>query len=324
MLSRVAENLYWMARYMERAENTARLINTTTKVLLDLPRSATFGWDMLLNVAGLGRQFHEFYDEANESNIMRYLIEDERNASSIASCIFQARENTRTFREVVPVGFYERINGLYLYIRQNTAAALLGRSQRYQVLNSLIERRQATVGLLIGSMSQDVAYQFIKLGRNLERADMTTRIIDVNSAVSIPDDEVVTEPAQARLWMSVLTAISAYQMYRRHVGVHVRGPAVVKYLLTDSQFPRSVQHCLGEIEGCVAALPNHAGPLRALRRAWRRLSGIQLEKHAANGLHSALDEMQADLAEIHNELAAQYFHLYREDAPLQSQQQSNS
>lgn len=321
MLSRVAENLYWMARYLERAENTARLINTTTKVLLDLPRGASFGWDILLTVAGLDMQFHELYDEANESNIMRYLIEDERNASSIASCIFHARENTRTFREVVPVGFWERVNGLYLYIRQNTAGAVLGRSQRYQVLNSLIERRQATVGLLIGSMSHDVAYQFIKLGRNLERADMTTRIIDVNSAVNIPDDEIVSEPAQARLWMSVLTAISAYQMYRRHVGVHVRGPAVVKYLLTDSQFPRSVQHCLAEIEGCVAALPDHARPLRAIRRAWRRLSGIQLEKRSAADLHIELDEMQADLAEIHNELASQYFHLYQQHGTGQAQQQ---
>ena len=224
---------------------------------------------------------------------------------------------------MVPVGFWERVNGLYLYIRQNTAGAVLGRSQRYQVLNSLIERRQATVGLLIGSMSHDVAYQFIKLGRNLERADMTTRIIDVNSAVNIPDDEIVAEPAQARLWMSVLTAISAYQMYRRHVGVHVRGPAVVKYLLTDSQFPRSVQHCLAEIEGCVAALPDHARPLRAIRRAWRRLSGIQLEKRSAADLHIELDEMQVDLAEIHNELAAQYFHLYQQHGTGQAQQQMN-
>lgn len=319
MLSRVAENLYWMARYLERAENTARLINTTTSLLLDLPKGASFGWDVLLTVAGLDRPFHALYAEANEANIMRFLIEDERNPSSILSCIHRARENTRTFREVLPMEFWERVNGLYLYTRQNAERAVSGRAARYQVLMGVIERRQSIVGLLMGSMSHDLAYQFIKLGRNLERADMTTRIVDVNSAVLLPREGGVAEPLQERLWMSVLTALSAYQMYRRHVGVHVRASTVVYYLLTNPYFPRSVLHCLSEIEGCLAALPNHTEAMKTLRRASRRVAGMRVDGLTPVVLHEYLDQIQADLGALHNVVSRQYFYLHQQPAAPQAQ-----
>ena len=310
MLSRVAENLYWMARYLERSENTARLINTTTKLLLDLPRGASFGWDVLLKVAGLDDLFHQSYGDPNEANIMRFLIQDERNPSSILACTRLARENTRTFREVLPNEMWERINTLYLYVKENAPKAVTGRSQRYHVLNTIIEGRQSIVGLLMGSMSHDLAYQFIKLGRNLERADMTTRILDVNSAILTPGGDVLPEPIQERLWMSVLTTLSAYQMYRRHVGVHVRPGKVVSYMLTNQDFPRTVLHCLGELEGCLAALPHNLAPMRAVRRASRRVSDMKVEGLTPVVLHEYLDQVQADLAAIHDKVSEQYFYLH--------------
>jgi len=311
MLSRVAENLYWMARYLERSENTARLINTTTKLLLDLPRGASFGWDVLLKVAGLDSQFRKSYSEANEANIMRFLIEDERNPSSILACTRLARENTRTFREVLPNEMWERINSLYLYVKENAPKAVAGRGQRYQVLNGIIEGRQSIVGLLMGSMSHDLAYQFIKLGRNLERADMTTRILDVNCAILTPGGDVLPDAIQERLWMSVLTTLSAYQMYRRHVGVHIRPSQVVTYMLTNQDFPRTVVHCLSEIEGCLAALPHHVAPMRAVRLAWRRVTGMKVEGLTPVVLHEYLDQVQTDLAAIHDRVSEQYFYLHQ-------------
>lgn len=266
MPSRVAESLYWMARYLERAENTARFINSTTQVLLDLPRGASFGWDTLLKVAGLDALYDKHYATANETDIMRFLILDERNPGSILASIHSARENTRTFREVLPMEIWERINDLYLYTRDKSGRATHGRSQRYEVLNGIIERRQSVIGLLVGSMSHDVAYQFLQLGRNLERADMTTRIIDVNSAVNLPTD-ATSDMARERLWMSTLNALSAYQMYREHVGVHVEGPRVAKFLLTDPHFPRTVTHCLGEIEDALSVLFDYQAPLQAARAA---------------------------------------------------------
>lgn len=115
MLARVAENLYWMARYMERAEDTARLINATTMLLIDMPRAASFGWEALLTVAGLDEQFKAHYEEASETAVMNFTIQDERNPSSILACIRLARENTRSFREVLPRESWEWVNELYLY-----------------------------------------------------------------------------------------------------------------------------------------------------------------------------------------------------------------
>jgi len=314
MLSRVAENLYWMARYLERAENTARLINATTQVLLDLPKGAFFGWNVLIRVAGLDTEYHARYPQADEDSVVRFLILDEHNPSSVLSCIQYARENTRTFREVLPMEIWERINGLHLYIRDNALRATHGRGQRYQVLNGVIERRQSIIGLLAGSMSHDVAYQFLRLGRNLERADMTTRIVDVNSAVSLPDDPALAVPALERLWMGTLNALSAFQMYRCHVGVHVLAQDVVNFLLRDPHFPRTVQYCLNEIEGGLAVLPRHQEAMKAARRAWRRLAGTPLEGQAPGALHDHLDQIQADLGDIHAAVARLYFDLHQEPA----------
>jgi uncharacterized alpha-E superfamily protein len=318
MLSRVAESLYWMARYLERAENTARFINSTTQVLLDLPRGASFGWDVLLKVAGLDALYHQHYLSANEADIMRFLIMDERNPGSIVASIHSARENTRTFREVLPMEIWERINGLYLYTRDNAARATHGRSQCYEVLNGVIERRQSVIGLLMGSMSHDLAYQFIKLGRNLERADMTTRIVDVNSAVRLPEDAAAAETARERLWMSTLNALSAYQMYRQHVGVHIEGPAVVNFLLRDPHFPRTVAHCLGEIESCLSVLVNYQAPLQIARRTWRRLDAMSLDDVSPAPLHDHLDQIQVDLGELHDAISRQYFSLHQK-AQMQEQ-----
>jgi uncharacterized alpha-E superfamily protein len=310
-----------MTRYLERAENTARLINSSTQVLLDLPKGAHFGWDVLIKVVGLDKQVRERGIKLDEASIMAFLIEDEDNPSSILSSIHYARENTRTFREVLPMEIWERINGLYLYIRQNAKRATLGRSERYEVLNTVIERRQSIIGLLAGSMSHDIAFQFLKLGRNLERADMTTRIVDVNSAVLLPTDEALAVPAMERLWMSTLNALSAYQMYRRHVGVHVRAHDVVSFLLKDPHFPRTVHHCLNEIEGCLAVLPNHEQAMKAARQAFRRLDMMNLEAVVPVVLHEYLDQVQADLSAIHEAVSQQYFYLHHHPVAEQSQSQ---
>ncbi len=309
MLSRVAENLYWMTRHMERAENTARLINGTTQVVMDLPKGASFRWDNLVSVVGLDSRFQELYAKADEESVMRFLILDERNPSSIVSCIRNARENTRTFREVLPGETWERINALHLFLQRNGARTTQGRLPRFEVLNEIIERRQSIIGLLVGSMSLDVAYQFIKLGRNIERADMSTRIVDVNSAVLLPK-EANTEAEVERLWMGTLNTLSAYQAYRRRASVHVRGRQVLDFVMKDPGFPRTVHHCLNEIIICLKGLPNHAGPLAAAQHARRRLLRTSFGALDLGTLHERLDQVEADLGAIHDALSRRYFHLH--------------
>ncbi|RPI47753.1 MAG: alpha-E domain-containing protein [Betaproteobacteria bacterium] len=319
MLSRAAENIYWLARYLERAENTARLINATTQALLDMPRNASFGWDVLISVAGLDQLFRQSVARADEASIMRFLIADEKNPGSIVSSVRCARENCRTLREVLPRLAWERINALYLFVNRSSAN-FGGRSQRISMLDEVIERRQSVAGLLSDCMSHDVAYHFMDLGRHIERADMTTRIVDINAAVLVPRQQVPEDPAIALLWIGVLKALNAYQMYRRHVSVQIRGAGVVDYLLKDPHFPRTVRYGLDQVEGALSQLPRHANPLKAVRVAQRRLEGMHLEGVSSAVRHEYLDAIQSDLARIHNEISTEYFCLYQQPPALRQEQ----
>lgn len=316
MLARASENLYWMARYLERAENTARLINSTTHVLLDLPPGASFGWSNLIEIAGLDNHFTQYYPDANEEAIMRFLIEDTRNPSSILSCVQHARENTRTLRELLPADMWERINTLFLSIRDNAAIACRTRRDRYMVLNGVIEQRHAIVGLVSGTMSHDLAYQLIKLGRNIERADMTTRILDLNSAVRLPQDSVLQETAKERLWMGTLNSLSAYQTYRRLVSMHVHSSQVIPFLIGDIRFPRSVEHCLHEMETCLRQMPKSQRLQNLVAQLRHRIVQHHMGALSAIALHEYLDLLQVELGRIHDALTDHYFHAYADDTPL--------
>ncbi|MDP2028856.1 MAG: alpha-E domain-containing protein [Thiobacillus sp.] len=320
MLARVGESLYWMARYLERAEDTARLINATTMLVMDMPRGASFGWEDLLKVVGLDEPFHKLYDEASETAVMSFLIQDERNPSSIFSCVRHARENTRTFREVLPRESWEWVNELYLYTSTHLTSAL-DRRKRYEILNEIIRRRQAVVGLLSGTMSRDEGFQFMRLGRNIERADMTTRVIDVSYAINLPrqnGDDVLSTTLPDLVWMSVLHALSAHQMYRRHVDVHARGHKVLAYLLNDLQFPRSVRHCLHEIQFSLDELPG-AEPMHRLQGLLNRVDEANYQKLSENGLHEFCDDIQARLADLNVVIGQTFFRATDSQKLTQSQ-----
>lgn len=313
MLARAAENLYWMARYLERAENNARFINSSTHVLLDLPPVAAFGWANLVEIAGLDSSFHQFYPVADEDSIMRFLIEDTRNPSSIVSCVQYARENTRTLRELLPAEMWEKINSLHLYLREHAQVACSNRRERYQVLNFVIEQRHAIVGLVSGTMAHDLPYQIIRLGRNVERADMTSRMLDLNSAVELPQDSSLHESIGERIWMSLLNSLSAYQTYRRVVSMQVRSEAVIQFLLCDARFPRSVSYCLSEIAACLALLPR-SQPLTPIVDQLRIQLGCAGSLDTMN-LRAKLEHLQDGLAGFHNAVTQHYFHAREVEVP---------
>jgi len=315
MLARAAENLYWMARYLERAENTARLINSTTHVLLDLPLGATFGWATLIEIAGLDNLFHENHPDADEDTIMRFLIEDTSNPSSLLSCVQSARENSRTLREILPAEMWERINSLYLYLKQNASVACSSRRNRYMVLNEMIGQRHAIIGLISSVMERSMAYQIIELGRNLERADMTTRILDLNSAVRFPAESELHVPLMERVWMSTLNSLSAYQTYRRLVSMHVRRSEVIGFLLLDTRFPRSVAHCLNEVESCFKLMPKSQQLQQLTALLLHQVSHHHTNDLDTIALHEYLDTLQARLDKIHNALTQLYFHAYQDSMP---------
>jgi uncharacterized alpha-E superfamily protein len=306
MLARVAEHLYWTARYLERAEDTARWINAITYVLLDLPRDVGFGWQPLLKVAGLEEIFQPGGRPAEERNVIEFLLKEPHNPSSVMSCIRNARENARTFREVLPRENWELVNELYLFASDRLPEAS-DRRRRFEVLHEVIRRTQVVTGLLEGTMNRDEAYQFLALGRLIERADMTTRVLDVSHALILPEGSGAAY--YDLLWLSALKSLSAYQMYRRNVGVHARGSRVIEFLVKDRRFPRSVRYCLSEIERAVSALPAPAAPLGDVQIAKAIVDSVDVRRFAERGLHRFCDHVQSALGRIHDTLTTVYFRL---------------
>ena len=177
MLSRVAERVYWIARYIERAENSARLVNAYSNQMLDLPKKFAPGWRQLVEIIGGGSGFEAHYQSDNEHNTVSFLVADAFSPSSILTSVSSARENMRTTRELLPTEAWLHCNELYLYVKTHSAEGVPRRG-RHAFLKEVIFRCQQLTGLLAGSMSHDVAYDLVCLGRNLERADLTSRIDD--------------------------------------------------------------------------------------------------------------------------------------------------
>jgi uncharacterized alpha-E superfamily protein len=307
MLARDAENLYWMARYLERAENTARLIIKITDTLLDMPTDASIGWPTLLQIVGVDHLYNKHYKSAKENDIMHFLIADERNPSSIFACIKYARENTRTLREILPDELWERVNGLYLYIQSNIEDTSKKRRKKYVFLQDIIYQRQSIIGLIFGAMERSMPYHFMKMGRNLERADMTSRIMDVNYAISLPEDHPLYEVAKEMLWVSILKSLSALQTYRRLKNFDVNMPDVVDFFFNEKRFPRSILHCIEELESCLIEMPNSKEVIKTVRLAQKSLAKKDETKMSVEQLHQHIDLSQQFIGDIHNALTKQYF-----------------
>jgi uncharacterized alpha-E superfamily protein len=304
MLSRVAGRVYWLARYIERAENTARMVNTYYFLLLDLPRGTRVGWEVLPVITGGYPLFNEHYQRHDERNTVKFMLADSFNPASLVNSMKSARENCRTSREELPGLTWELINELYLYVNAHVGDALPRRG-RYEFLTQIIFRCQQLTGFLAGTMSHDHAYDFVRIGRNLERADMTTRVIDIG-AMSLKDSG---EPSSldVHVWTSMLRTLNAYQMYRKDVQLGVQCPDVVAFLLQNTRFPRSVAHCLDQVEECFGNLPMHANVLKPLREVRRRLDRVKPDKLDAGTLHAEVDRMQVGISAINREIDKNWF-----------------
>ncbi len=324
MLSRVAENLYWLGRYMERAENSGRIINVNGNLLLDLPKGIAPGWQPLIEITGSGEIYRKNYNDFEERNVVRFLIGDSENPGSIISSLSLARENARTIRDVIPRESWELINELYLYARDNVQSGLSKRG-RYEYLKRIMRASQTFVGLSNGAMSADAGHEFLCMGRILERADMTTRIIDVRSASLIPAETSGLLPFENIQWISVLKSLTAYQMYRQHVQARVRRADALRFLLLDDDFPRSVYRCVALVDESLEELPRSEAPRSAVGRMEKVIKKGNIAKMAesSSALHKFIDKLQVELGQIHNEIVRTYFHM-EETAPSSSQSQSQS
>lgn len=307
MLSRVAERVFWMARYAERAENIARIINVYTNLLLDLPRNYAIGWHSLVEITGSKELYHEFNQEDNERHIMRFMLSDTRNPGSLLNSLNYARENARTIRDLLPREGWEKINELYLTSKKELPT-VMSRRNRYEFLSFLIGNIQQLTGLLAGTMPYNSGYHFVCIGRNLERADMTSRIADTMTVQTVLNEQKdTTRPYDYVLWMNVLKSLSAYQSYRQEVRAAVSRDNIVNFIVKNREFPRAILHCLYEIQNATQKLPRHIIPLRHLNRLLKKLEDTEVAPLDSNELHQFIDTIQMDIASFNRHFSETYF-----------------
>jgi len=312
MLSRVADNLYWFSRYVRRAENTARLVGVGSQLQLDMPRSVRFAWRPMIDTVGAGPQFEACFpdagDDAGDVDVIRFLLLDERNPSSLRTSVDSAREILRSIRDSLPQDVWEAVNDLHLYIDAQGERSL---SRRYRVefLQRIVDGCLKVSGLLSANVSRDIGFQFLRLGTALEQADMTTRIVDAGaSGLLTPRNEDDREAFQNMQWMSVLRSLAAYQMFRRHVRQRVTAELALRFLLQNTEFPRSLQFCLARVQNVLPTMPPRPGVDRHLNRVIGLTRNADPAVLAARNPAQFMDQIQVHLGALHDAIAEGYFH----------------
>ncbi len=296
LLSRVADSLYWGARYMERAEDTARVVRSFTDLILDLPRGVASSWEPLLAVAGSREEYDAGHARVQESDIVRFLVADSSNGGSVVSSVAAARENLRTTREVLPREAWQAVNDLYLFTSRDTESGVDRRS-RARYLGRVMTDCQRLDGVLSGMMRRDQAYELWRLGQMVERADMTTRVLGVRAATLLSATESTDDHDEVQ-WMGVLRSVTAMQMYQRSQRGPIEGASVVAFLLFDKTFPRSVAGCVHRMRSALSRLPRPHATLPAIDALEALLATLPSQATDGGALDGAMDRVQAALDEL--------------------------
>lgn len=302
MLSRVANSLYWMVRYIERADNLARLIEVNERVLLDFAsdssaREDTF-WKPIIASTGDEELFYELHPDGGEpGSVVHFLTDDRRNPNSIASCVGLARENARMVRDQLSESLWEEINSIYLFVNSESAKRML----QYDRADYFSAIRRATFcfhGTAAGTTLRSEIWDFMDLGRHLERADKTTRFLDV--AHFLPPEYA----ASSDHWVAILKSCGGLDAYRALYPGTVEMEGVAKFLLFNKKFPRSVVHCIERVDDCLHHISGRSRGTYgdpAERRSGRLLGELaygSLEEVVEMGLHQYLDDLQTRINDV--------------------------
>lgn len=310
MLARVAENLFWSGRYIERAEDTALLLDVTYHGLLESsPDESGLAWLGLLEVLHLEAAFAERYGEVTDGTVTEFLVLDETHSGSIASSVERARANAHSVRELVSSELWEAINTFALELAARDLRADLTH-QPHELYGLVKLRCQTIYGVASETMPRDDGWRFMMLGRMLERAEMTCRLLNVRYV------QLTASPhAGFHDWVGVLKCASAFEAYRKSHKATMDPARVVEFLLLDANFPRSVLFCLRAAEAGLArlGLPGEVTrPQRLLGRTraeleYRNIEEILVEEGTEEGLHAFLDRVQEQVWAVADAVADQFF-----------------
>jgi uncharacterized alpha-E superfamily protein len=303
-----------MARYMERAENVARIIEVNSHMTLDMPGEEKGQWRPLITITGDEAQFGARYEVANQENVIRFLAFDRENPNSIISCLSAARENARVVRSSITTEMWEQINKMYLFVNQAAISPDVLESP-YIFYTRVKMSALLYQGITEATMTHGEAWHFCRLGRSLERADKTSRLLDVKYFILLPTVDYVGLSIDDIQWAAVLRSASAFEMYRRTYGV-IQPDQVAEFLLLDRDFPRTVLHCLyraeeslrwiaGAREGIAQTLPE-----RRLGQLRSDLTYMRIDEIIAGGLHEFLDRFQLRLNMVGTAIYDTFFALH--------------
>lgn len=258
MICRVAESCFWMHRYLERVDATARALRVNGFYLLDTHLADTRQWRPLVIVAGEEERFAELLGEdrmEDGETVQRYLVWDERNPASIYNSLRGARENARTIRETISLEMWEAVNALWHWLRGEEARSRYA-DERAAFYEKIQEGCYLIQGITYNTMLHEEPFDFMRLGLSLERASQTGRILDVKHHALGPSTGDIESPAEIMEWQAILRSCSAYEPFFKRIGANLSGHAVARLLLLDPAFPRSVLHCLHRARNFLARIRN--------------------------------------------------------------------
>ena len=310
MLSRVADSIYWLNRYIERAENVARFIDVNLNLMLDLPTNITQQWQPLIHTTGDLQLFQSHYGEMNAENVIQFLTFDYNYPNSIISCVKNARENARSIREIISSEMWEEVNAFYLMLKEAELGKHLDELPDFFAQIKMSSHRFA--GVMDATMSHNEGWHFGKVGRLLERADKTARILDVKYFLLLPSAEWVGTPLDQIQWISLLKSASAYEMYRK-CQHRIAPNDVAQFLILNRQFPRSIHFCLWQAEQCLHEITNTPvgswcnSAERSLGKLCSQLSYLTIDDIIDSGLHEFLDQIQSSINDVGDRVYSTFF-----------------
>ncbi|MGA0333065.1 MAG: alpha-E domain-containing protein [Kiritimatiellia bacterium] len=312
LLSRVAESIYWMSRYVERVENTVRLMNVNWHLMLDLPHLQSNEWESLLYVSGDYDLFKESYDEITAQKVMQFMTFDTLNPNSMLSCLTAARENARSIRDVVTPEMWEQLNSLYLMVKAYDSGARGFYANPHEFYQEIQMAIFQFYGQLHASMFRAQSWSFFHMGNYLERADKTSRILDVRYFLLLPSLQEVGTALDDLQWSALLRSVSSMEPFVKKYGP-VEARAIIEYLLLDPQNPRSLRFCIQRADQSLrelSATPVGFYTNDAERRSGQLLSELSyltVDDIVRMGLHECLDDLQLKMNQLHSAISERYF-----------------
>ena len=307
MLSSVAERIYWTSRYLQRVESSARLVNVYTNLLMDLPKDINISWFNLVTLNSGEAEYEDRYKIRDERNVVKFTLADDTNSSSMLVSLSMVRENLRTTRDVMPESAWELINELTTFANQSIKDGCLNRGKRHEFLTQVINQCQLIQGYIASTLSHDEVWDMWCIGRDLECADMTTRILDAGTYVLSTHDDREKAHVPLIIWGNVLRSSGADHAYRRNVAASVGGTKVANFLIFDSHFPRSVHYCISSIESAVNRLPKSRKIITSIKALGIKQKTPVKFTELDEQLSSYCNDLQLKFGDLHSIFAENWF-----------------